>query len=242
MEEQVKNIISKYTKIPAEQINASTAIDRSAVASSIILHRMYAQLASEGFAAANYADIKNYGQLLAALNQTGATAIPVSVDIPGYSISGEEQENVVGIDIELISAMPRVNDFRESDFYKMNFAPAEIAYCILQKDPYASFAGLFAAKEALIKADNSLQIKNFNTIVIDHLPKGKPVFPGFQLSISHTGETVVAVAIKNIFFSSPVQQPLIAANTGNSSLVTVISYSAFLLSLLALLLLLLQRC
>jgi phosphopantetheine--protein transferase-like protein len=242
MEEQVKNIISKYTKIPAEQINASTAIDRSAVASSIILHRMYAQLASEGFTAANYADIKNYGQLLAVLNQTGATVIPVVTDIPSYSISKEEQETAIGIDIELISAMPLVNDFRESEFYKMNFAPAEIAYCILQKDPYASFTGLFAAKEALIKADNGLQIKNFNTIVIDHLPMGKPVFPGFQLSISHTGETVVAVAIKNIFFSAPVQQAPLAANTGNSSLISLISFSAFLLSLLALVLLLLQRC
>jgi hypothetical protein len=34
MDEQVKNIVSKYIKVPAEKITADTVIDRSAVASS----------------------------------------------------------------------------------------------------------------------------------------------------------------------------------------------------------------
>jgi len=234
MEDQVKNIISKYTKIPADQLQPQTLIDRSAVASSIILHRMYAQLATEGFAAANYANIKTYGQLLTVLNNTGSPAsVPVTAPA-AYQPDTDSAEASVGIDIEPISSMPPATDFREDAFYTMNFSPAEIAYCILQTNPAASFAGLFAAKEAIIKADNSYQHHNFNTIVIDHLPGGKPVHPGFEISISHTGDLAVAVAVKSSSFSAGRPSTSIAPPTGNSTIVILIAIAALLLSLLCL--------
>jgi phosphopantetheine--protein transferase-like protein len=202
---------------------------------------MYSQLSAEGFAAENYADIKTYGQLLTALNKTGSS-IPVTPVIANeYDGSSEEGNSSIGIDIESISAMPQATDFREAAFYQMNFSAAEIAYCILQSDPLASFAGLFAAKEAIIKADNIYQNKNFNTIFIDHLPNGKPVHPGFQLSISHTGETAIAVAVKNTPPSSTGNSTLISPATGNSTLITFAAVAAFLLSLLSLLLLFIKR-
>lgn len=242
MEEPVKNIISTYTKIPAEQINSQTVIDRSAVASSIVLHRMYAQLATAGFTAENYAGIKTYGDLLVALNKNGsATSLPAIVtDVAQFS--NEAQPNTVGIDIESTSVLPRVSDFRLAEFYTMNFAPAEIAYCILQTDPYASFTGLFAAKEAIIKADNAFKNNPFNRIVIDHLPSGKPAFPGFHLSISHTNDLAIVVAVKNSAFSAPGNSDSIPSTGGNHTLLGFTATAALLLSLLSLLLFLYKSC
>ena len=57
-------------------------------------------------------------------------------------------------------------------------------------------AGLFAAKEALVKADNRLMGRAFNSIVIEHAPDGKPLYEGFQISISHTDTLAVAVAVQ----------------------------------------------
>jgi phosphopantetheinyl transferase (holo-ACP synthase) len=94
--------------------------------------------------------------------------------------------------------MPSVNDFREDEFYVMNFTPAEISYAILQPDPLATFAGLFAAKEAIVKSDNTIKNKAFNSIFIDHLPSGKPIYPGFSISISHTPTLAMASAVKLI--------------------------------------------
>jgi len=241
MEEQIKNTVSKYTKIPAEQIAASTVIDRSTVASSIILHRMYAQLANEGIVVNDYTTIKTFGQLMANVNGkevsnfTTDTAQPIS-----YSATEHTQAPSIGIDIENITAMAPANDFREDNFYKMNFSPAEIAYCILQPKPYASFAGLFAAKEAIIKADNSYKSKTFNLIAIDHLPDGKPVFPGFQISISHTAEMAIAVAVKNISLTQAISAN--PQTAGNPTLTNFLSLSAFLISLLTLVLFLFKSC
>ncbi|HEV3326120.1 MAG TPA: hypothetical protein VG052_10965, partial [Puia sp.] len=64
MEEKIKGIVSVFIKLPAEQIGAGTPIDRSALQSSILLHRMYARLAEEGFRVENYANIKVFGDLL----------------------------------------------------------------------------------------------------------------------------------------------------------------------------------
>lgn len=242
MEEKIKNIVSPYIKIPADQITAQTVIDRSAVASSIILHRMYAQLLNEGIVVNDYAVIKTFGQLAASLNGK-EVAVTFMEPAPTVSYSSTENTNEasIGIDVESTSSMPLVNDFREDAFYIMNFAPAEIAYCILQPNPYASFAGLFAAKEAIIKADNIYKNKPFSSIVIDHLPGGKPVYPGFQISIAHTNETAYAVAVKNISFQSI--SPAAVINTGNNSpLTTFTAVTAFLLSALTLILFLFKSC
>lgn len=101
----------------------------------------------------------------------------------------------IGIDIEAIASLPETHDFRKTEFYKMNFAPAEIAYCVLQPDPYASFAGLFAAKEAIVKAKGDYGGMEFNRIEIGHSEAGRPTHPGFNLSVSHAAGVAIAVAV-----------------------------------------------
>lgn len=222
MEEKLKAIVAGFIKLAPQQIAADTPIDRRAVQSSIHLHRMYARLAEEGIATNDYSRIKVFGDLLRAASPGGATAVipsdttstgatvttataastGLSTVAYGANIAGIAATSngaataAIGIDIEETLAMPRVNDFRTEEFYKMNFTPEEIAHCILQRDPYASFTGLFAAKEAIVKASGLASAVPFNTIRITHSPEGKPLHAEFQLSISHTGQLAVAVAVK----------------------------------------------
>lgn len=248
MEDKIKNILSPFVRVPAEQITYETVIDRTSVSSSITLHRMYAKLAEEGIAVPDYWNIKTYGRLLERINHNGdvnaasSTEHPVAINFTNIPIGNGTLAPAVGIDIEDIDAMPRATDFREDEFYKMNFSPNEIAYCILQPNPYASFAGLFAAKEAIVKANNSNRNKPFNSIVIDHDQEGKPGYPGFNLSVSHTNKVVVAVALqmgvagsvnKTVTQVAPQQSGL----TGTARLLMIISV---LISLTALVIALLK--
>jgi phosphopantetheine--protein transferase-like protein len=58
----------------------------------------------------------------------------------------------VGIDIELVATLPETVDFRADPFYVDHFTDREISHCIGQPDPRESFCGLWAAKEAVLKA------------------------------------------------------------------------------------------
>jgi phosphopantetheine--protein transferase-like protein len=215
MEEKVKEIVSVFIKVAPGDIGPATRIDRSAVQSSILLHRMYARLAQEGIAPEDYSVIKVFGDLMAGgrnsgqtQEASGAAAVPATAATTG-SVGGSaffgastpagvssdvEDAGSLGIDIEETAALPRTTDFRKEEFYRMNFTPEEIAYCILQPDPYASFTGLFAVKEAIVKTGNRRRGEPFNKISIGHSAEGKPLYPGFAISISHTPGLAIAVA------------------------------------------------
>lgn len=242
MEEKIKEIVAVFTRIPADQINVATLVDRTAVNSSIMLHRMYAKLSEAGIVVDNYQDVKTYGNLLQRVNGNKAVLTDfVAVGGNGQmqapaTGNGESMPVNIGIDVEEISAMPKVDDLREDDFYKMNFSPSEIAYCILKPDSYASLAGLFAAKEAIVKADHQYRSRPFSSIVIDHLPNGKPVHEKFHLSISHTNNTAVAVAVRIesglLAQSSKISEP--SAPVGSSSLSLILITVSIILSAIAL--------
>ncbi|KAJ3088169.1 3-oxoacyl-[acyl-carrier-protein] synthase [Quaeritorhiza haematococci] len=57
----------------------------------------------------------------------------------------------IGLDVQLISEVNVANDL----FVKRNFTNAEVDYCAKQANPQESFAGRWAAKEAVIKAVSS---------------------------------------------------------------------------------------
>ncbi|KAJ3065316.1 3-oxoacyl-[acyl-carrier-protein] synthase, partial [Rhizoclosmatium hyalinum] len=58
----------------------------------------------------------------------------------------------VGVDVQLISEV----NVENSVFVERNFTAAEIAYCSKSSSPQSSFAGRWAAKEAVVKAVSSL--------------------------------------------------------------------------------------
>ena len=101
----------------------------------------------------------------------------------------------------------------EDSFYSSTFSQREISYCLLQENPIQSFAGKFAAKEALIKIDGSLAAIPMNEIEILNDRKGRPFFQDVTLSISHTDRSAVAVAVR------PAMAPLASTlQTGGASL------------------------
>jgi holo-[acyl-carrier protein] synthase len=102
----------------------------------------------------------------------------------------------IGIDIQEASELPNVPAFREDEFYRKNFSSREIEYCAQQSSPLLSFAGKFAAKEAIIKADHRLREKPFSEIEILNNAVGVPEFGDFSISISHSQTIAIAIAIR----------------------------------------------
>jgi holo-[acyl-carrier protein] synthase len=230
-----------FIKVPAAQIAESTPIDRSALQSSILVHRMYARLGEEGIVVQDYGGIKVFGDLMRRQGFAGSGSAgpgvvsPLSVPVPVARAfqGGAGMAPGIGIDMEEIAVLPRAADLRKEAFYLQNFTAAEMAYCILQADPYASLAGIWAAKEAIAKADASFRPRPFNTIEIGHSAEGRPEFPGFGLSISHSGGMAVAVVVREATAPLPVAAP--AQPARNQASTNWILWIALLLAAAALL-------
>jgi holo-[acyl-carrier protein] synthase len=108
----------------------------------------------------------------------------------------------VGIDIAEVDRFRKKPLDRNASFYNSIFTSREIKYCIKYVDPYPHLAGIFAAKEAVMKC---IRIKyRMTSIEICRDSRGKPVFSlhmkkkkilNLDLSISHTDMLAIAVAI-----------------------------------------------
>lgn len=233
MENQLKQIIAPYLGISAENISNETSLDRNALKSSIYLHRMYSRLSAEGFIINDYSLITKFEDLLRVLSS--------DKEVKAFQLKAENNtvhaQTGVGIDIEEIASIPLTDNFRDHEFFINNFSSEEIAYCILQQNPNASFAGMFAAKEAIIKADNQLKGSPFNSIIIQHTAHGKPFYKNFYISISHVSTIAVAVAVtNNIKTKDNSPNHFEKIKDGNSIRLTqCIAFWAITLALLALL-------
>jgi phosphopantetheine--protein transferase-like protein len=123
---------------------------------------------------------------------------------PSISFTG------IGIDIEEVDNLPQSADYREHPFFQDHFTNAEIAYCIQQVDVRASFCGIWAAKEGLLKAGLiPSSPRHLNEFEISRDEAGRPLFPGCHLSISHTSKTAVAVCVATAV-TPLMQQPAVA--------------------------------
>ena len=144
-----------------------------------------------------------------------------------------------------MSFLEEATDYREHVFYRNNFTEREISYCLLQSNPKTSFTGLFAAKEAIVKAQNQFIGISFNELEIQHDKNGKPLFKNFDLSISHAGNLAVAVAVvsgqsmqdcKTVVKDVEAISPAGASNQKKFSILTILtlllSLAAFALALL----------
>jgi holo-[acyl-carrier protein] synthase len=107
----------------------------------------------------------------------------------------------VGIDITEVDRFRKKPLDGNVSFYNSIFTSSEIKYCIKFVDPYPHFAGIFAAKEAVMKC---LRIKcRMTNIEICRDSLGKPApslhtkkkMLNLDLSISHTEMLAIAVAV-----------------------------------------------
>lgn len=98
----------------------------------------------------------------------------------------------IGCDIVKIE---RIEKSVAKDYFKARvFTENEIAYCKNAQ----SFAGLFAAKEAYLKALGCGIERALTEVEIAHDEKGKPFLVGVEnsdVSISHDGEYAIATVI-----------------------------------------------
>lgn len=118
----------------------------------------------------------------------------INADVPTGLVSGK-----VGIDIEIVDALPAADDYREHPFYQDNFTMSEISYCVRQADVRASFCGTWAAKEAILKTGIlSLTDRSLRAIEITRDADGRPLHPNCAISISHTPTTAVAVCLAGV--------------------------------------------
>jgi holo-[acyl-carrier protein] synthase len=108
----------------------------------------------------------------------------------------------IGIDIEEVKRFSKL--IKNKAFLKRVFSKEEIDYCKSKKQSAQHFAVRFAAKEAVWKAVNRKKNVVITDIFIKNEDSGKPqVFiknrkaPHIDVSLSHTGDIVVAVAVSS---------------------------------------------
>lgn len=197
--EIIKGIVSKYTQLSFDGIDENTYIGKSAFKGSIMIHRMYAELEKKGIIVTKYHLIETFGNLVKALNgellDLNGPSDPKSVINANFTRRPKVNDfNIlgIGIDIEHVDNLPDTSDYRTDEFYSSHFSFEEIAHCIASHDPKLSFAGLFAAKEAIFKCSN---VDDLRTIRIQFDVKGKPGCEGYLISISHSNGFAVANAI-----------------------------------------------
>jgi hypothetical protein len=101
----------------------------------------------------------------------------------------------VGIDIQSVSEMfPAAMDI-EYDELKSLYTNYELQYSKNSSNPKLTLAGLFSLKESLIKA--GAQYADYLDLEITNSLEGAPIFHGFEVSISHSGDIVTSIAIRS---------------------------------------------
>ena len=106
----------------------------------------------------------------------------------------------IGVDIQFIPELfpSKVDDLKSDPEILRIFSRYEIAFAETKRKPTETLTGIFAAKEAIIKAGfQSKSNSDLNKIEILHGEDGRPEFPDYALSISHSNEYTIAVAQKN---------------------------------------------
>ena len=103
----------------------------------------------------------------------------------------------VGIDIQLISEfLPDITEInKSSNELSTIFTKKELSYCETKQDPRETATGIFALKEAILKA-SSKDYKSLKDIEIILQEQSPPKHEEYILSLSHSGDMVSALAIQ----------------------------------------------
>lgn len=110
---------------------------------------------------------------------------------------------MIGIDVVLVRRFRKIKKIEYSKWKKV-FSKIEWQYTFRSANPAQHLAGIFAAKEAIMKAVGGNFIKRYDCIDIGHLASGKPVVKTklndkekrkIEVSISHEKDIATAIAI-----------------------------------------------
>jgi phosphopantetheinyl transferase (holo-ACP synthase) len=131
-----------------------------------------------------------------ALAEIAPTAADTQLD-PSRRAGLEGAPGGIGLEIVALADLPDAENYADHEFYYENFSASEIAYSIHRASAKASFAGLLAAKRALVKSAETIGVfEGLRRIEIAHDAEGRPTYPGCLLSISHADAIAIAVALR----------------------------------------------
>lgn len=107
------------------------------------------------------------------------------------------QSCFIGTDIQSIDELflNISGDIKSNSEFTNIFDETEIVYAESKRNTQETLAGIFAAKEAILKTGLYKNYQNLNEIVITHNEDGMPLFQNFSISISHSNNIAMAVAI-----------------------------------------------
>jgi hypothetical protein len=148
---------------------------------------------------------------------------PVAADgsPPGIAGPGHQGSKGLGLEIENVAALPDAEDYSLHEFYRANFTPSEIAFCIRQPAVKAAFQGLLAAKRAIIKSGAASEPPDGpRSVEIGFDGDGRPIYPGCLLSISDTGTIAAAVCLWLGGLAWPAGPPASGAGTARPQMRT----------------------
>ncbi|MEK6897632.1 MAG: 4'-phosphopantetheinyl transferase superfamily protein, partial [Nanoarchaeota archaeon] len=99
---------------------------------------------------------------------------------------------MIGIDIILVKKFKKIK-VTDYNFWNKFYTKREWRYCFSKAGSYNHLAGIFAAKEAIIKSYRKRIITNYSQIEILHKTIGEPypkinglIKKDMQISISHS--------------------------------------------------------
>jgi phosphopantetheine--protein transferase-like protein len=127
--------------------------------------------------------------------------------------SSPELTGGVGIDIQSVDELispAALKDLKGDPELRALFTPREMSYAEGRADPRETLAGIFAAKEAIRKADAAMLQRPFTQIEILPDEQGAPRIAGFAISISHSAGVAIAIAIARAI-APAAQSPAVAA-------------------------------
>lgn len=111
------------------------------------------------------------------------------------TISNDKSQQSLGIDIQSTQAFSCLqSDKREFLRSYGCFSDTEISYCMSKLDWQETAAGIFALKEAVVKAERGTM--NISDVTVNH-SQGVPTVNNYTCSISHDNGFAIAVAFKN---------------------------------------------
>lgn len=194
--------INYFSKLLNATINEDTLIRLSSGQSS----RAHAWLKANNFSfdEQSFRNGFSVNQLLGFAGNGPLASSNLPPEQVGYSVELEkvsiETPASVGIDIQSIAELfpAGLSDDPKADPELLGiYTIKELSYAQSRPDPVQTLTGLFAAKEAILKCAK----KEINLIDIEILPDrtGRPVVDGFIVSISHSVDNAVAIAMPATF-------------------------------------------
>ena len=125
----------------------------------------------------------------------------------GYNLKDEVFGKLnVGVDIiEIIRFRNKPLNKNNASFYDSIFTKSELMYCMKYSDPYPHLAGIFAAKEAILKC-LTIPLRMIDIEIKHDHQDGKPSTRirskktkaiQARISISHTKSIAIAAAVTN---------------------------------------------